>query len=64
MKRMLLLGLLVVYSFPASAATLQYDFSYALTNGESISGSFLGELQGDNDTINLSEMPQYRLFWR
>ena len=27
MKRIFLLGLLVVYSFPASAATLQYDFS-------------------------------------
>ena len=40
----------------AQASVIQYDFNYALTSGESISGSLLGELQGDGDTINIVEL--------
>jgi hypothetical protein len=48
--------LLLAFSFSANAAIVQYDFSYGLDSGYTISGSFLGELQADNDTISMSEL--------
>jgi hypothetical protein len=35
----------------ANATSLQYDFSYTFADGEQLSGSVLGTLQGDGDTI-------------
>lgn len=37
----------------AAGATQQFDFRYDFASGEAVSGSFLGELQGDGDTLDV-----------
>ena len=51
-----LLFLLIASCGNAMAAVVQYDFSYDLSSGEQISGSLLGELQVDGDTIDIVDL--------
>lgn len=51
--RTLLLSLLLCSTFSARAANIAYDFSYAFSSTEVLSGQLIGELQADGDTIQI-----------
>jgi len=61
MKKLILAAALCAATAAAQAAPTQYDFAYNTGNGV-LSGSLMGELQADNNTIVISSMLDFVKF--
>lgn len=62
MVKKLLVMLALASALAVQAAPVQYDFQYTLSGGGVLSGSLMGELQGDNNTIQISSMLNFVKF--
>ena len=61
MKKLFVSAALCAFSFAAHAVPVQYDFSYNTGIG-TLSGSLMGELQADNNTIVISSILDFAKF--